>query len=97
MSLPLVFRGAAQDEYDEAAVWYDGQAGLGTAFQAEVQAVLDVIAGQPDRYPIVASDVREAPVSRFPYCIYYRVRPGRIVIISVFHTSRDPAVWQSRS
>jgi plasmid stabilization system protein ParE len=97
MSLPLVFRGAAQDEYDEAAVWYDGQAGLGAAFEAEVQAVLDVIAGQPDRYPIVAGDVREAPVARFPYCVYYRVRTGRIVIISVFHTSRDPAVWQSRS
>jgi len=66
-------------------------------FGAEVQAVLDTIAGRPDRYPVVVRDVREAPVARFPYCVYYRVRPGRVVVISVFHTSRDPAVWQSRS
>ena len=97
MSVPVVFRGAAQDEYNEAAVWYEArQTGLGAEFEAEVQAVLDAIAGQPDRYPVVAGDVREAPVSRFPYCVYYRVRPGRVVVISVFHTSRDPAVWQSR-
>jgi plasmid stabilization system protein ParE len=98
VSLPLVFRGAAQDEYDEAAVWYDGrQPGLGTEFETEVQAVLDTTAGQPDRYPVVLRDVREAPVARFPYCIYYRVRQNRVVVISVFHTSRDPVAWQSRA
>src|SRR5918911_360692 len=48
---------------------------------------------QPDRYPIVSGDVREAPVSRFPYCIYYRVKPDRAVVIGVVHTARDPAVW----
>jgi plasmid stabilization system protein ParE len=98
MTLPLVLRGAAQDEYDQAAVWYEGQrTGLGTEFETEVQAVLDTIVGQPDRYPVVLGDVREAPVNRFPYCVYYRIRPGRIVVISVFHTSRDPTIWQSRN
>jgi toxin ParE1/3/4 len=63
---------------------------------AEVQQVLDTIAAQPDRYPVVSGDVREAPVSRFPYCVYYRGKPDRIVVIAVFHTSRDPAIWQGR-
>ena len=98
MNLPVSFRPPAQSEYDSAAAWYDAQQpGLGPQFEAEVQAVLGVIAGQPDRYPVAARDIREAPVSRFPYCVYYRVRAGRIVVVSVFHQSRDPAEWQSRS
>ena len=97
MTLPLVFRPAAQAEFDAAAVWLAAQrSGLGSDFVAEVQQVLDTIAGQPERYPIVLGDAREAPVSRFPYCVYYRVKPDRVVVIAVFHLSRDPAVWQGR-
>jgi toxin ParE1/3/4 len=98
VSLPPVFRPAAAAEYDEAVVWYEAQQpGLGAAFAAEVQAVLDTLAGQPDRYPVVARDIREAPVARFPYCVYYRVRPGRVVVLAVYHQSRDPGGWQARS
>ena len=98
MSLPIVLRAAAQDEADEAARWYEGQSpGLGADFVAEVQRVLDVIAGQTDRYPIAAGDTREAPLSRYPYCVYYRVRSDRVVVTAVFHTARDPSIWQSRS
>jgi hypothetical protein len=46
MSLPLVFRSAAQGEFDYATTWYEGQRpGLGSDFVAEVQQVLDTIAG----------------------------------------------------
>jgi plasmid stabilization system protein ParE len=71
--------------------------GLGADFLAEVQRVLDVLSGQPDRYPLVLGDTREAPLARFPYCVYYRERPGQVVVTAVFHTSRDPSVWQGRS
>ena len=93
-----MLRTVAQDEADEVARWYEGkQAGLGADFLAELQRVLDVISGQPDRYPVVLGDTREAPLARFPYCVYYRERPGRVVITAGFHTSRDPSVWQGRS
>lgn len=98
MNLPLVFRSIAQAEFDQAAAWYEEQRlGLGSDFGAEVQQVLDTISAQPDRYPQVSGDVREAPVARFPYCVYYRVRSGRVVVLAVFHTSRDPSVWQGRT
>ena len=98
MSLPVIFRRVAQTEFDDSAAWYDSQQpGLGADFVAEVQAVLDTISNQPDRYPVAHRDLREAPVARFPYCVYYRVRPNEIVVVAVFHTSRDPSGWQSRS
>jgi toxin ParE1/3/4 len=97
MSLPIVFRPAARAEYDAAVAWYEAQQpALGPAFESEVEAVLNQVAAQPARFPIAVLDVREAPVRRFPYCVYYRVRAGRLVVLAVFHTSRDPSVWQSR-
>jgi toxin ParE1/3/4 len=98
MSLPVVFRRAARAEFDDAADWYEQcRARLGAAFTAAVQWVLDQIAARPDFYPQVYQDVREALVSSYPYCVYYREEPGRVVVLSVFHTARDPSIWQGRA
>jgi plasmid stabilization system protein ParE len=97
MSLPIVFRPAAREEYDRAFAWYEGQQpGLGVRFEEEIERVVAEIAVHPKRYPVVVRDIREAPVRRFPYCVYYRVRRGRLIVLSVFHTSRNPNEWQSR-
>jgi toxin ParE1/3/4 len=98
MSMPLSFRSAARKEFTDAVAWYDAQRkGLGAAFVAAVNEMLGAVADQPYRYPAVYGDVREALVSRFPYCVYYRVKTNRIVIIAVFHGSRDPSIWQARA
>jgi toxin ParE1/3/4 len=98
MSLPISFRRAARAEFDDAADWYEQRkAGLGTAFVAAVQRILDRISAQPDFYPQVHRDVREALVSGYPYCVYYREEPNQVVVLSVFHTARNPSIWQRRS
>jgi toxin ParE1/3/4 len=54
MTFPVVFRKAAQTEFDDAAVWYEAQKpGLGREFVAAVERVLDRIANQPELYQIV--------------------------------------------
>jgi plasmid stabilization system protein ParE len=40
--------------------------------------------------------VRRALVTKFPYVVLYREDQGEIIVIAVFHTSRNPSVWQSR-
>ena len=98
MSLPVVFRAAARAEADDAARWYEAQrSGLGDDFLVELQRIIDVIASQPNRYPVASGDTRQAPLTRFPYCVYYKVRLSRVIVTAVFHTSRDPSIWQSRS
>jgi plasmid stabilization system protein ParE len=97
MSLPVIFRRAARAEFDEAADWYDQRrTGLGPTFTAAVQRVLDRIADQPDFYAVVWADVREALVAGFPYAVYYREESRSLLVFSVFHTSRDPTIWQDR-
>jgi plasmid stabilization system protein ParE len=91
-------RAAAQHEANEAARWYEGQRpGLGADFVAELQRVFAVLSAHPDRYPVAAGDTRQAPLSRFPYCVYYPVGHNRLTVTAVFHTARDPSIWQSRS
>lgn len=97
MKLPLRLLPEAKDEFDEAADRYElKQAGLGVDFVAKVREVLHLIAGNPKLHGVVYQDVRKAVVKRFPYIVLYHEEAGEVVVISVFHTSRDPAVWQSR-
>ena len=98
MSTSIRFLPIAQFEYDEAAYWYDQQRpGQGDDFVTQVRKALDEIATQPDRYPVSVRGIRQAPVIRYPYAVCYRVRNGRIMVVAVFHQSRNPADWQSRS
>ena len=59
-----------------------------------VQAVLDEISFAPTRFPILQGDVQLAPVGDFPYGVYYRFRSERIVVVAIYHQSRDPQGWQ---
>jgi plasmid stabilization system protein ParE len=97
MSLPVRFLPEARDEYDAAADWYDQQrAGLGAVFIARVREVLQRISANPKIHGTVYQDVRKAVVKQFPYVVLYREDQGEVVVVSVFHTARDPSIWQSR-
>ena len=68
MKIPVVYRRAALAEFADDAEWYHRRrAGLGTAFVAAVESIIDRVATQPDFYPEVYSGVREALVPGFPY------------------------------
>ncbi len=97
MSLPVVLREEAEQEFDEAFDYYEARrTGLGVDFVEEVQQVLDRIAVLPRLHAVVLADIRKAVVRRFPYCVFYRCEDDRIEVVAVFHSSRDPSVWQRR-
>lgn len=97
MSLPVVFRRAARAELIEAAAWYDArQAGLGAAFIAEIDRCVTLAAEQPQRFAMAHNDIRRVVVDRFPYSVYYRAELRRMVVLAVFHASRNPLAWQRR-
>ncbi|MEW5967879.1 MAG: type II toxin-antitoxin system RelE/ParE family toxin [Pseudomonadota bacterium] len=97
MSRSLVFRPQARREFDAAGDWHEReQPGLGATFLAEVDQVLRLIASSPDAFPEVLDGVRKAVVRRFPYCLYFRVRGETIVVLAVFHSARNPKIWQAR-
>jgi toxin ParE1/3/4 len=97
MSLPIRFLPEARDEFDAAADWYEQrQAGLGVAFVARVREVLQRLSANPQLHAVSYQDVQKAIVRQFPYVVLYREEAGEVLVISIFHTARDPSVWQSR-
>ncbi len=98
MSLRVVFRRAAQSEFEDAAAWYeDRRRGLGQEFAADVMDSIERAAERPQQYPVVAGDVRRTACRRFPFAIYFRVRGESLVVLAVFHGRRDPSIWKRRA
>ena len=97
MSLPLDVTPAAQDEIADGHDYYERyRAGAGPEFVEAVQVIFDRITAFPRYGRLVLRDARKAVLVGYPYCVYYREVAGTIVVLSVFHTSRDPSVWQAR-
>lgn len=97
MSTALNFHPSVQREVDEAYRWYEQQRpGLGRDFLDEVGRLLAEIVSNPARFGFAHGSVREGLLTRFPYAVYYRERPGRVRVLAVYHTARDPAGWQNR-
>jgi plasmid stabilization system protein ParE len=98
MTLPVVFRPQATEELLAACDFLEAQReGLSPRLIGEVRKVIDRISVHPELHGFVLNDIRRAAVRRFPYSVFYRVTPGRIDVLAVFHDSRDPAEWQSRT
>src|SRR5215207_894401 len=95
--LPVAVRPQAEAEATRAAQWYENESqGLGVAFLEVLEHALATLSENPERYPIVHRDVRRALLKRFPYGVFFRVRPGHIRVIAVIHLARDPLLWQRR-
>lgn len=94
MALPVVFRRGVGRDLAGAYGWYEEQrAGLGEQFLAAVNASFGAIEQLPEMFAPLHGDVRRTIVSKFPYAVFYRVEPERVVILTVLHTARDPRLW----
>jgi len=98
MSYKLVIRAEAEAEIEEAFRWYEErQSGLGKDFLLRVDACLSLIRKNPHSYPVKYKHVRQTLLHRFPYSVFYLVAEDAIIVIAVFHSKRNPAIWQGRA
>lgn len=97
MSLPVVFHRAATTEFIEASVWYeDKRPGLAIDFMAEIERCVSLASQHPSRFAVVRENIRRVVAHQFPYSVYFRAEENRIVVLAIFHGSRDPATWLAR-
>ncbi len=96
--LQATFRSIAQLEFHEAAAWYEDKCpGLGLQFIESVENLVYQISRNPEIYPKVTSQTQRAILRRFPYTIHFIVEADQIVILAVFHASRNPTHLQDRN
>jgi toxin ParE1/3/4 len=98
MALPVELHEAAELELWEAIDWYDQQKpDLGKEFARELERVVEAIGFSPNRFPAIFGDARRAVLQRFPYVVIFEVQNDVILILAIFHTSRQPKHWQKRT
>jgi toxin ParE1/3/4 len=91
MKRGFVLRRVAEKEFDDSIAYYENErAGLGQEFRATAEEYFQHIADNPEWFAKVRGEVRRAVIRRFPFVIHFLIEKERIVILSVFHTSRDP-------
>jgi len=92
------FLDAAEIEATEAVQWYEDEAGLGADLRDQIEISIERIAQSPNAFPVIYRlDVRRVLTHRFPYSIIYRVKDDdSVLIIAVFHHSRNPIIWKGR-
>lgn len=98
MAFTYEFRDAARLEFDDAADWHLGiSEDKRDDFVLAVDVTISNILTRPRSYPIVEGNlIRRALVNRFPYAVFFLLDGDHIVILAVFHTSRNPLIWRGR-
>ncbi len=91
-------RPAAEEEFDEASDWYKDEDPLvRDRFVMSVDAKILAITQRPLMFQVVAGTrVLRAIVDGFPFSIFFALYGDHIVILSIFHNSRNPMIWRGR-
>jgi len=94
----ILFTQAARADLVEAVHWYDTHAPqVVPQFRGALRTALSRIAENPKQFPPSFKNTRRALLRRFPYIIVFRETQDAIYVVAVFHTSRNPLIWQGRS
>ncbi|OFX54863.1 MAG: hypothetical protein A2046_07070 [Bacteroidetes bacterium GWA2_30_7] len=94
MIFKIVFRARFSKQMLSCYSWYEEkQIGLGEDFLQNVEMCINSISQNPFLFQIKYKNVRMALTERFPYGIFYFVENNKIIVLSIFHLSRNPKLW----
>ena len=65
-------------------------------FQAALQQALLQSRQSPERWPILAGELRKRPLRGFPHRVIYEVRRDHVLIVAVMHERQRPEYWRDR-
>jgi plasmid stabilization system protein ParE len=91
--MTIIFLPKAEEEFYNAIFFYDAAVpGLGEKFISAVEKKLLQIAAFPKSFKSLKRGFREVKTEGFPYLIIYKikVKENMILVVSVFHTRRNP-------
>jgi plasmid stabilization system protein ParE len=90
MAAELIIAPKAEEDLQEAYAWYERQrVGLGEDF-------LSSTLRNPEMHRVVHENSRRALIRRFPYALFYEYVNDHVIVLCVFHRSRDPEKWRQR-
>lgn len=100
MNRRLIIRREAEADLTDAAAWYDSrELGLGVELISEVHSAIARALKNPESFTCVRRNptVRRVLTRRFPYRVFFIVRPDAIVVFAALHAARHDRVWKHRA
>jgi toxin ParE1/3/4 len=96
--MKMVFEPAARNEFLRAIRWYATEAGVAraTSSEAEVRKTLTLIQENSHLGSSAPFGLRQFPLRRHPFTLFYRPEPDTLRIIAVAHQTRLPNYWAGR-
>lgn len=80
----------AEQDIDTTVLWYeDQQAGLGIRFHFAVLDGFEKLKKHPQHYSFFREDYRQLILKRFPFKILFKIVSKKVIVLGVFHVSRD--------
>jgi plasmid stabilization system protein ParE len=93
----LLVSSAAEADYTDALLWYaERSVQAADLLDVEFDRALNVIAADPERFPLCDERHRYYLMRRFPYQVIYRRHEDHWVVIALAHTARAPGYWSDR-
>ncbi|WP_414655666.1 type II toxin-antitoxin system RelE/ParE family toxin [Flavobacterium sp. CFBP9031] len=90
----------ALNDLTQIVKWYNNQLeNLGLRFHKQVKTQINSLKTQPHICAIRYKNIRCMIVKKFPFIIHYSINEqlNLVEIFSIFHTSRTPEIWNSRT
>lgn len=98
MAHKLIFDPHIPDDLAGAIDYYESlSVELANRFRQQVQRRFDDISERPESFPIDVSPVRFAKVERFPFLIFFTVKPKFVSIIAIVHAASEPEKRRGRT
>ncbi len=96
MMYQLIIRKKAEKQIHEAFDWYEKQKGkLGEEFLISIESALKIIEKKPGIFQKKHKEIRCKLLLRFPFGVFYFIDGRKIIVVSVFHLSRNPRHWKT--
>ncbi len=89
----------ALNDIQETFEWYELRLkGLGLRYKTQTKKQINSLKKDPYLFSIKYNEIRCMKIEKFPFLIHYLINENTntITVFAVFHTSRNPEIWNAR-
>ncbi len=87
----------AEVDLDKSYEYYANEnEDLADNFYRYIANSIEEIRKNPNLYPDIHKNIRKFVIKKFPFVIYYKINDVVVEVVAIFHTSRNPEIWQER-
>ena len=97
MKYIVLFHQQSEVELLESKKWYAHRSiKASERFVTEINNTIDNLQKSPFSQAIIYRKKRKINLNNFPFSIIYSIDKNTILILSIFHYSRNPKIWKKR-